>query len=337
MRASPVHIFLTTDGLLESELFRYRRELRSVLGCEIVPARPPSFAPPYCAENALTWVNDFGFWHVRSRLRRSLNISVRPAKSEAVVLLVSLRGKSRLMQDGREIEIGPGDSAFHDTTRPAIFTMDEDHELICFEVPRRIWLRRVGPTEQITARAVRGNTPLGRLTVQFFRELIPNIKSMEPATADRMAEASLVLADAVADNFPRDVSRNSGRLSLLGRAKTLVDEKLYDPSLNPEKIARGLRISERYLQDLFHEEGTTVSNWIWRRRVEKCRQSLSDPLLANKTVSEIAFSCGFSDLAHFSRRFKATFTISPSDFRRQQLVAKPQEHDLSPVVTGGAE
>jgi AraC-like DNA-binding protein len=33
-------------------------------------------------------------------------------------------------------------------------------------------------------------------------------------------------------------------------------------------------------------------------------------------VSEIAYAQGFSDCAHFSRRFKARFGQSPSDYRR---------------------
>ena len=40
------------------------------------------------------------------------------------------------------------------------------------------------------------------------------------------------------------------------------------------------RISPRYLQDLFHAEDTTVSDWIWKRRLEKSRRYLADLLRA---------------------------------------------------------
>jgi AraC-like DNA-binding protein len=36
----------------------------------------------------------------------------------------------------------------------------------------------------------------------------------------------------------------------------------------------------------------------------------------DRTITEIALKWGFSDAAHFSRSFKASFGISPNAFRR---------------------
>lgn len=74
-------------------------------------------------------------------------------------------------------------------------------------------------------------------------------------------------------------------------------------------------ISPRYLQDLFHSESWTVSEWIWSRRLEKARRDLLDPLLARESITQIALACGFGDLAHFSRRFKAAYAMSPREYR----------------------
>jgi AraC-like DNA-binding protein len=46
-------------------------------------------------------------------------------------------------------------------------------------------------------------------------------------------------------------------------------------------------------------------------RLTRCRQALEDPLQDNRTVSEIAYGWGFSDMAHFGRRFKAMYDVSP--------------------------
>jgi AraC-like DNA-binding protein len=69
------------------------------------------------------------------------------------------------------------------------------------------------------------------------------------------------------------------------------------------------------LQDLFHAEGTTVSEWIWRRRLERSRRDLTDPLHASDSIAQIALACGFADLGHFSRRYKEAFGTSPRDVR----------------------
>ena len=32
-------------------------------------------------------------------------------------------------------------------------------------------------------------------------------------------------------------------------------------------------------------------------------------------ITQIALACGFSDLAHFSRRFKAAYALAPREYR----------------------
>ena len=58
-----------------------------------------------------------------------------------------------------------------------------------------------------------------------------------------------------------------------------------------------------------------MSEWIWSRRLEKARRDLFDPLLARESITQIALSSGFSDLAHFSRRFKAAYALAPREYR----------------------
>jgi AraC family transcriptional regulator, positive regulator of tynA and feaB len=51
------------------------------------------------------------------------------------------------------------------------------------------------------------------------------------------------------------------------------------------------------------------------RRLQHCRQALEDPSQLGRTVGDIAYSCGFSDLSHFTRRYKAQFGRSPGESR----------------------
>src|SRR5262249_60352462 len=88
-----------------------------------------------------------------------------------------------------------------------------------------------------------------------------------------------------------------------------------DHALNTEKVAELVGISPRYLQDLFHAEGTTVSDFIWKRRLEKSRRDLADPLRASDSIAQVALACGFADFGHFSRRHKAAFGASPREDR----------------------
>jgi transcriptional regulator GlxA family with amidase domain len=102
---------------------------------------------------------------------------------------------------------------------------------------------------------------------------------------------------------------------LIFRAKALIDSLLHDHTLNTEKIAGLVGISSRYLQDLFHAEQSTVSDWIWKRRLERSRRYLADPLHAGDSIAQIALACGFADFGHFSRRYREAFGASPREDR----------------------
>ncbi|MFF0815549.1 helix-turn-helix domain-containing protein [Rhodococcus sp. NPDC003318] len=75
-------------------------------------------------------------------------------------------------------------------------------------------------------------------------------------------------------------------------------------------------ISPRYLQKLFESEGETVTGWIRRRRLAKCRDDLADPRLARHSIGAIGARHGLTDSSHFSKAFKEEFGLSPRDFRR---------------------
>jgi AraC-like DNA-binding protein len=96
---------------------------------------------------------------------------------------------------------------------------------------------------------------------------------------------------------------------------------LHDPDLTPAKVADAVGISLRYLQLLFHAENAGVSDWIWARRLERSRRRLIDPLLAHESIAQVAFGCGFAEPAHFSRRFKAAYAVSPRDYRAAHMRA----------------
>jgi AraC-like DNA-binding protein len=68
--------------------------------------------------------------------------------------------------------------------------------------------------------------------------------------------------------------------------------------------------TKRYLHMLFSDKGMTVSDYIWRARLLHCRQELETQ--PGKTITDVAFSWGFSSSSHFSRVFRKHFGFVPS-------------------------
>jgi AraC-like DNA-binding protein len=61
-----------------------------------------------------------------------------------------------------------------------------------------------------------------------------------------------------------------------------------------------------------------VTDWIRRRRLDHCRRELLDPRHAGEPISRIAARWGLLDSSHFSRVFRATYGMSPREFRSER-------------------
>jgi transcriptional regulator GlxA family with amidase domain len=71
----------------------------------------------------------------------------------------------------------------------------------------------------------------------------------------------------------------------------------------------------RYLHQLFRLMDMSASEWLWLRRLQRCHDLLSAPRHAAQSITEIAYSMGFSSSSHFSNLFRAQFGLRPSDVR----------------------
>jgi AraC family transcriptional activator of tynA and feaB len=99
------------------------------------------------------------------------------------------------------------------------------------------------------------------------------------------------------------------------RVRAYVEEHLTDPDLCAESIAAALGISRSYLFMVMNAADTTLGRFVLEQRLQRASQMLGDPGVQCRTISEIAFSLGFQDLSHFSRRFTGRFGRSPRAYR----------------------
>lgn len=90
-------------------------------------------------------------------------------------------------------------------------------------------------------------------------------------------------------------------------AKTYL-ENSYMRRLSIQEIADSLHIDRRYLTALFRQTyGMPPQAFLMTLRMEKAKEFLG----AGHRVSEAAAMAGFTDLANFSKQYKAHFGISP--------------------------
>ncbi len=85
---------------------------------------------------------------------------------------------------------------------------------------------------------------------------------------------------------------------------------------SPKKIAANSRISLSYLYSLFNDDGTTVSQFVQVKRLQRAYELLVADPTGRITISEIAYRIGFKSASHFSRTFTRHFHMAPSDARQ---------------------
>jgi len=320
-----MQVVLATSMVAETKRLQFWRDAVCDTFVEL-DCRAVSEAP-FFGEITTAQCDEMHFSRVRSdgQIVNRTKSRIRNAREEVVLVSVQTRGRGIVAQDGRQAVLEPGDFACYDSTRPYTLGFDAQFEQIVLHLPRKAMVRRIGPTEAVTATRVAATSPLGSLVAPFMRNTASIVSEVGGASAARLSDVCLGLVTTALGDLTsfRPLNDTPARAALTFRAKGLIERNLADAHLNSDKVAAMMGISSRYLQDLFHSESKTVSEWIWLRRLEKARRDLLDPLLARESITQIALAAGFCDLAHFSRRFKAAYAMSPREYRHLQPPGTP--------------
>ena len=207
----------------------------------------------------------------------------------------------------------------------ALFNANEPYELRCdtklrsfwVELPRQAFASRFDSERPPLIAHLNLSRGLGRIAVEFCSALALEGASLDPQSRTKLGEQFMdILALAISAEPdrrpPTEMCMQRGRLLLV---KNYIDAHLSDPNLSLDEIAKKNGISLRYLHQLFHPMGMSASEWLRRRRLQRCYDLLSSPQHETRSITEIAYSMGFSSSSHFSNLFRAQFGLRPSDVR----------------------
>ena len=172
-------------------------------------------------------------------------------------------------------------------------------------------------THRLTATSVSGARGAGHLMIGMIRTLAADIDTLAPESAVAVADSVTQILIAGLSALPAAHRPALSNLTALHREqiKASVRTRLREPGLSVAAVAAQLRLSPSTLHRAWAGEPCSLADWIWAQRLDAARRDLCDPALAARSVSEIAFSWGFNDAAHFSRAFRARFGCAPRVLR----------------------
>jgi AraC-like DNA-binding protein len=239
------------------------------------------------------------------------------ASEDYFLVSIQTQGEGVIAQDGRTARLAPGDFALYDSTRPYELRFDRPFQQYVLRLPGATLRTALRDTQLLTASTVSGQRGAGHLMIGMIRTLAADIGTLAPESAAAVAESVTQILIAGLSALPAARRQPVSRLTGYHREqiKACASSRLRDPALTVASIAAQLRVSPSTLHRAWAGEACSIAEWIWAQRLDGARRDLCDPNLSARSVSEIAFSWGFNDAAHFSRAFRARFACAARELR----------------------
>ncbi|MGJ4962035.1 helix-turn-helix domain-containing protein [Bradyrhizobium sp. HKCCYLRH3061] len=310
-----------TAAVRPEEQFSYYREAicQAFMNLTPEPARGIGFAAEVQSISVGSGaINRVSFpEHIVRRSRTDIAASTQ----RCFYLNLKLAGRCTILQDECDVSLSAGQVGIFDSDRTFVLQHDRGPSLgvISFRVPADALFGRLPAVPDIAPTRLSDDPCVGALIVETARSLNANALRLAPDDASALFG---VLLDLVALSLARRGRRETHATTSFADATTLalrraIHERVREPGLTVATIASVVGISERYVHKLLARAGTSFSELVMERRLDGAARDLRDPAGCGRDIGRIAFDWGFSDLSHFTRRFKQRFGMRPRDWRAE--------------------
>ncbi|UZR27707.1 AraC family transcriptional regulator [Methylococcus mesophilus] len=199
------------------------------------------------------------------------------------------------------------------------YSDERNHHATSIRIPRQELLRRAPQGERLILGRFDSRGEPFSLLLGYLQLLRSTGTLLQNADLARLAGDHILDMVTLMLNPTRDARREAahgglraGRLAALQRYIAL---NYRDFEISVGKAASALRISERYVQSLMAETGSSFTETVNWHRLDLVRGLLGDAGNQRQRISDLAFDAGFRDLAYFHRLFRRRFGDSPGAFR----------------------
>ncbi len=228
-----------------------------------------------------------------------------------VMIGLQCRGVSLIEQAGNRLRLEAGQIAILDSNEPFNLRFPQTVERRLVLVPRARFAALSGTDVGGSGpRALDARTGSGLAARQLI-DILSDTDRQECEAACADLVDGLLYAVAGAMDPDRAQTRDANRQ--MARVRLAMRDLLGNAGTGVQEVALHAGLSVRSLHRLFASRGNTFSRSLQIMRLENAHDLLASGRA--HTLTEIAFMSGFSDLAHFSRSFRARYGMTPSAAR----------------------
>lgn len=251
----------------------------------------------------------------RHRVMRSSTLA-RQSEVGYLKIVAPWTGCAGVQQMGREAWVTPDQWSIYDTTDTYAVANPTRVQHLIVMIPKDRLAERGLALAPLMARRLGGSGGVSRLALDTMRSAWRELPGMGDGAARGVGDAITQFVHLSLLDLAGTATAVSQREALRERIKRHVDEHLADPRLSVDALALALNCSRRQLYNAFSEEPDGVAGYIQRRRLEACKAVFDDRRQAHRSITDVALSFGFQNMAHFSRVFRSHLGLAPSDYRR---------------------
>ncbi|WP_050744945.1 MULTISPECIES: helix-turn-helix domain-containing protein [unclassified Shinella] len=246
---------------------------------------------------------------------------------DLIFVQVTLDGSDLRTVNGETMLVEAGDISLFDLSRPMQSETQHCRNLT-LALPRHLLFGKEGQNEALHGLLLKRSTSTARLIGSHLRALFADLTDITPTEAPAIvtATANLVTTLVGPQIAERSLPSPTVRGAVIMEIRRYIEHHLALPDLGPEHLCKMFGLSRASLYRLFEPIGG-VTDHIRTRRLRAAFDMLADE--RKRTVGEIAYACGFSDMSAFSRAFRHQFGMSPSEVREMG--------DRGPLALGSAE
>lgn len=232
-------------------------------------------------------------------------------------LPIQLSGEFRGGQLGQECRAGPRTLYLLDSSAPHWRELSAGSRMVNVRLPKAMLDRHL--VDHATCmRPVAADCGLGAVVWEFATALWQRhgeLAAALPAVAETLARLAANLF------APPSEPEGSNGMAAAHRRRLLqcIHDHLGDLQFDVSQAAAACSISTRYVHVLMLGTGRTFARYLLELRLEYCRAALQSSANRSRTITEIAYRWGFSDMSHFSRAFRKCYGMTPREARLRAL------------------
>ncbi|SCW74251.1 helix-turn-helix transcriptional regulator [Ancylobacter rudongensis] len=249
----------------------------------------------------------------RTLFSRSASLS---GAGDVVVISMMPVGELGLEGPGGALSMAPhGRLAAYDATRPMRYHRSAGREIYLL-LPRAKALGALGG--RIPGLFLLVDTiPLGVMVRDQMLALDRHAEHLEPKELAAALDAIHALALLLLQRIGRELngSGEADANALFLAAKHYIQSNYQMIDLSPEAVARALGCSRSTLYRAFTLNDVTIMDTVRDVRLAMSRKLIE--AATGRSISVIAYECGFKDPSSFGRMFRSRFGVSPSEWRDQ--------------------